>query len=117
LLCSVLLNALRASVVAPFQRLPALHAVFCAEAALAVLSPGHDMYAVINKALLRGAVLDLQVGSSRGWVRPCNGLGDTGWVSRHQNVFMIDKKPGPQAPGVVCGLAGKSCWMPRESPR
>ena len=59
--CSVLLGAVRGAVTTPFQRLPAVVALFCAEASLAVMYPGAPMYPPINRYLLRKAVVDLQV--------------------------------------------------------
>lgn len=57
----MLLGALRNAVTTPFQRLPAVHALFLAEAALVVMHPGAAMYPPVNKYLLKRAVLDLQV--------------------------------------------------------
>lgn len=60
-MCSVLLTVLRCAVTSPFQRLPAVHALVCAEAALTALHPGCPMYLPVNKYLLRRAVMDLEV--------------------------------------------------------
>ncbi|GAB4818251.1 hypothetical protein N2152v2_005297 [Parachlorella kessleri] len=57
---SVLLGAVRNAVTMPFHRLPAVVALFCAEASLAVMHPGAPMYPPINRYLVRKAVLDLQ---------------------------------------------------------
>lgn len=53
---------MRASAGVPFQRLPALAAVFLAEAAAALAHPSAPLYAPVNKHLLRAPALDLQVG-------------------------------------------------------
>ena len=57
----MLLGALRNALAVPFQRLPAVHGLLAAEAALVVQHPGAPMYPPLNKFLLRRAVLDLQV--------------------------------------------------------
>jgi hypothetical protein len=57
----LLVGAARASAGVPFQRLPALPALFLAEAAAALAHPGTPLYAPVNKQLLRGRALDLQV--------------------------------------------------------
>ncbi|KAL4434021.1 hypothetical protein ABPG75_000462 [Micractinium tetrahymenae] len=54
---SVLLSTLSATITRPFQRLPAVHAVFLAEAALLALHPGAAMYPAVNKQVTRRATL------------------------------------------------------------
>lgn len=54
-----LLGWVRAALAAPFTRLPAVHAVFAAEAALLACHPAHPMYGSVAKARLRSAALDL----------------------------------------------------------
>lgn len=61
---SVLLAALRGALTGPFQRLPAVTALFLAEAALVLAHPGTPMYPAVNKYLLRRAVLDLKVSTA-----------------------------------------------------
>lgn len=61
---SVLLAALRGALTGPFQRLPAVTALFLAEAALVLAHPGAPMYPAVNKYLLRRAVLDLKVSTA-----------------------------------------------------
>ncbi|KFM22587.1 hypothetical protein F751_4231 [Auxenochlorella protothecoides] len=57
---AVLLGALRGALERPFARLPALHALFLAEAATAALRPGTKMYGPVCKEVLRAPVLDLR---------------------------------------------------------
>ena len=57
---------MRTAIAAPFQRLPAVHAVLCAEAAVLAVHPGAPMYPVVNKYLLKRPSLDLQVRLQRG---------------------------------------------------
>ncbi|KAL6784124.1 hypothetical protein ACKKBG_A04885 [Auxenochlorella protothecoides x Auxenochlorella symbiontica] len=57
---AVLLGSLRGALERPFARLPALHALFLAEAATAALRPGTKMYGPVCKEVLRAPVLDLR---------------------------------------------------------
>lgn len=57
----VLLEGLKRSVTQPFQRLPAVIAVFAAEAVFVLMTPGSAMYSPVNKLLLKGPVLNLEV--------------------------------------------------------
>lgn len=57
----MLVTAVRLSVTQPFQRLPAVVAVFLAEAAAALLHPGAPLYPILNKMLLSRPQLNLSV--------------------------------------------------------
>lgn len=59
-LCS-LLEWVRDGLSAPFVRLPAVHAVFAAEAALLLGHPAHPMFGPVSKARLKTATLDLSL--------------------------------------------------------
>lgn len=56
---SILLDVVRNTIPRAFFRLPALHAVFFAEAALCLVNPGSLMYPAINKLLLKAPALNL----------------------------------------------------------
>jgi hypothetical protein len=56
---SALLTALRCALPAPFPRLPAVHALLAAEAALALCHPAAPMFPALMKALLHRPALDL----------------------------------------------------------
>ena len=56
-----LLQGVRLGVRVPFQRLPALAALFLAEGAAALCHPGTPLYAPVAKHLLRAASVDMQV--------------------------------------------------------
>lgn len=57
----LLLRTLRLTIERPFQQLPALSAVFLAEAACALTHPSASLYPALNKLLLRRATLDVRV--------------------------------------------------------
>lgn len=57
----VLLEGLKRSLTQPFQRLPAVIAMFAAEAVFVLMAPGSAMYSPVNKLLLKGPVLNLEV--------------------------------------------------------
>lgn len=57
----MLVTAVRLSVPRRFQRLPAVVAVFLAEAATALLQPAAPMYPILNKMLLSRPQLNLSV--------------------------------------------------------
>ena len=57
----VLLEGLKRSLTQPFQRLPAVIALFAAEAVFVLMAPGSAMYSPVNKLLLKGPVLNLEV--------------------------------------------------------
>ena len=56
-----LLEWVRDAIETPFTRLPAVHAVFLAEAALLVSHPSHPMFGPISKARLKTATLDVSL--------------------------------------------------------
>ena len=58
---SVLMALVKQSVGKPFQRLPALTAVFLAEASCALTQPGCPLFLAINRHLLRRPALDFEV--------------------------------------------------------
>ncbi|KAK9812620.1 hypothetical protein WJX72_000751 [[Myrmecia] bisecta] len=78
---AMLLSCVRLSVTQPFQRLPAVAAVFLAEAAMQLLHPGSAMYPALNKLLLRKPAVDVQdvplmyqllmSGSQQHWLERC----------------------------------------------
>lgn len=57
----MLMALVKQSMRKPFQRLPALTAVFLAEASCALAQPGCPLFPAINRHLLRRAALDLEV--------------------------------------------------------
>lgn len=57
-----LLQTLRRSLAVPFQRLPAVAALFLAESALQLQHPGGPMYVLLNKLLLKRPAFNLEVG-------------------------------------------------------
>ena len=57
----LLLQALRRGVAVPFERLPAVTALFLAEAALQLQHPGAPLFKLLNSFLLKRPALDLQV--------------------------------------------------------
>lgn len=59
-----LLQTLRRSLAVPFQRLPAVVALFLAEAALQLQHPGGPMYVLLNKLLLKRPTFNLEVSFS-----------------------------------------------------
>jgi Nucleolar pre-ribosomal-associated protein 1 len=56
-----LLEWVRDALETPFTRLPAVHAVFLAEAALLISHPSHPMFGPISKARLKTAMLDVSL--------------------------------------------------------
>ncbi|KAL4518589.1 hypothetical protein Ndes2437B_g00681 [Nannochloris sp. 'desiccata'] len=56
-----LLEWVRDALETPFTRLPAVHAVFLAEAALLVSHPSHPMFGPVSKARLKTATLDVSL--------------------------------------------------------
>jgi Nucleolar pre-ribosomal-associated protein 1 len=59
---AALLAFVRNGVRRPFQQLPAISAVFAAEAAMQLTRPDGAAYGLISKLLLRKAALDVEVG-------------------------------------------------------
>ena len=57
----MLLECLRRSLTEPFQKLPAVIATFAAEAVFVLMCPGSAMYSPVNKLLLKGPALNIQV--------------------------------------------------------
>ena len=55
---ALLLNALRAAIEKPFQRVPSVLAVFMAEAVTLAFNPGTPLYTSVNKYILRNYALD-----------------------------------------------------------
>ena len=62
---SMLMSLTRQSVKEPLQRLPALTAVYLAEASCALTHPGCELFPAVSRHLLRKPSLDLQVGVDR----------------------------------------------------
>ena len=62
---SLLMSLTRQTVQEPLQRLPALTAVYLAEASCALTQPGCDLFPAVSRHLLRKPSLDLQVGVDR----------------------------------------------------
>ena len=59
---SVLMGLIRQTVQEPLQRLPALTAVYLAEASCLLTHPGCDLFPAVSRHLLRKPSLDLEVG-------------------------------------------------------
>ena len=57
----ILMELVRQSVTEPFQHIPALTAVYLAEASFALTQPGSALFPAISRHLLRRPALDLEV--------------------------------------------------------
>lgn len=57
----MLLEGLKRSLTQPFQQLPAVIATFAAEAVFVLMAPGSAMYSPVNKLLLKGPALNIEV--------------------------------------------------------
>ena len=65
---SVLMGLIRQTVQEPLQRLPALTAVYLAEASCVLTHPGCDLFPAVSRHLLRKPSLNLEVGV---WCQVC----------------------------------------------
>lgn len=59
----MLMSLTRQTLQEPLQRLPALTAVYLAEASCALTHPGCELFPAVSRHLLRKPSLDLQVGT------------------------------------------------------
>ena len=107
----MLMSLIRQTVQEPLQRLPALTAVYLAEASCALTHPGCQLFPAVSRHLMRKPSLDLQVGTlDASYAAPPSGsIAALLCMCTGRSVVELSVTATAQHACAACSLTNRSC--------